>query len=79
MHTSTSVGVVHDMGLFPSVLLLGTGPLPYIGRRSQTDNRDLPEKLWANCPLAEIALKSSRKTRDERRSLSNASWTVKCE
>jgi hypothetical protein len=41
------------MGMFPSVLLLGTGPLPCIGRRSQTDNRDLPEKLWANCPLAE--------------------------
>jgi hypothetical protein len=25
---------------------------PYIDRHRQAENRDLPEKLWANCPSA---------------------------
>jgi hypothetical protein len=52
MHTSTSVGVVHDMGVFPSVLV-GTDPYSIklaVGRPEA--NRDLPEKRWENCPSA---------------------------
>jgi hypothetical protein len=37
------------MGVFPSVLM-GTGPPYKLARRSQKENRDLPEEPWANCP-----------------------------
>jgi hypothetical protein len=67
------------MGMFPSVLLLGTGPLQYIGRRSQTDNRDLPEKLWANCPLAETRPEKFSKNSRRASIVVNASWAEKCE
>src|SRR5215467_13322133 len=37
------------MGVFPS-MLVGTDPLLSIGCREPKANRDLPAKLWANCP-----------------------------
>src|SRR6516162_3342351 len=37
------------MGVFPS-MLLRADPLLSIGCREPKANRDLPAKLWANCP-----------------------------
>ena len=67
MHTSTSVGVVHDMGVFPSVLM-GTDPSYKLAAAARTrltlkdrvrDENDGPEVVYDPYGDDEVLVKSS--------------------